>query len=68
MEKENNDIKKINTYGKYTSHNNLHTYMKAIDKDGKEKTFYISEVQKEIINKVNELIDVTNELRGKDES
>ena len=68
LEKEKKDIEKINTYGKYTSHNNLHTYMKAIDKDGKEKTFYISEVQKEIINKVNELIDLINELRGKDES
>ena len=41
--------------------------MKTIDeKDNKEKTFYISEVQKEIIIKVNQLIDVINDMRDKE--
>lgn len=53
----NNKIEKIDIYDSYTSHNNLHTYINTYDKDGKIKRFVISAPQREIIMKMNEIID-----------
>lgn len=52
-----NKIEKIDIYDSYTSHNNLHTYINTYDKDGKIKRFVISAPQREIIIKINEIID-----------
>ena len=55
-------IEKIDIYDSYTNHNNLHTYINTYDKDGKIKRFVISAPQREIIMKINEIIDKVKNL------
>lgn len=56
-------IEKIEIYDKYTNHQNLHSYIEIYDdKDDKIKKFVVGAVQREMIIKLNEIIDRLNEM------